>query len=174
MHVNDCFLPIDRIRPAETRRLRRALIAVAFAVCASPHVFADYTIQIGAFQEPNRSFVQSAGTLGEVRSARTGDGYLRYTVGTFSSVREAQTLLTSLQSMGYGDAFVRPMSTDSRPLGAATRDNEQANVEVSVAGNSDDMLLRSLSPEERAKVVYLDGVLHIKEGDAFTPLHEYR
>ncbi len=141
------------------------LIAIAFiflTISAISTVSAEHTIQIGALSKPYPAFAKAARQVGNVESGLTEDGLTLYQVGRYSTRDEAVSALQELRDAGYQDAFIRRL-TGSRSMQAGPR-----------TGFSDlSAVLDQLPEETRSKVVYLDGVLHVKEGDQFTPLREY-
>jgi cell division septation protein DedD len=127
---------------------------------------ADYTVQIGAFRNPDPSFAESASRLGSVHTSRSEAGLTRFLVGRFPTRSAAQALLEKLRGAGYSDAFVR------RADPAPNLPDVAQGPRPSAAAETGDASLESLPADVRDKVVRLDGVLHIKEGDRFTPLSE--
>lgn len=135
---------------------RRFMIAWCFGIGASAAA-ADYTVQIGAMSEPDPAFTQAASAHGEVIAKRLPSGVTLFQVGRFQLRNDATALRNKLIEAGYADAYVKT-TTVAR------------SVEQSAPESTQPAQLASLSPEEREKVVFLDGVLHIKDGDTFTPV----
>lgn len=140
---------------------------------------AEYAIQVGAFKSPSQNYAENLRSYGEVNSSQSSSGVTVFTVGRYSSVDEAKSDLNRIAS-DYPGAFVRnlPSSASSAsnignigstrsaaPRKAATQQSRKT---------PDTQLWESLSESERRRVVYLDGVLHLKQGDQFVPLAEYR
>jgi hypothetical protein len=109
-----------------------------------------------------------------------------FTVGRYNSLDDAKADLNRVAD-DYPGAFVRNMPSAARSVDFASRSaNTSANQMAAHQAatqhssstpdtqSSDAKLWDSLSESERRRVVYLDGVLHLKQGDQFVPLAEYR
>ncbi len=146
------------VRPAAT------LVAIGFAVLsASAASAAEYVVQIGAFRRPSQDFAAAARQVGEVTTVVTSSGVTLFQVGTFGSFSEANEARSSLRAAGYADAFVRRARRSAASLPA-----------VSAAPPAEGATrFERLPAELQARTVYLDGRLHVKEGDRFIPLSEY-
>ena len=134
---------------------KKLMIASCIGIGAS--ATADYTVQIGAMTVPDPAFTQAASAHGEVIAKRLPSGLTLYQVGRFQLRDDATALHRKLVADGYVDAYVKTTTPPRSVAQSASESTQPAQ-------------LASLSPEERAKVVYLDGVLHIKDGDSFTPV----
>lgn len=154
--------------------LGRALGALAVSVAAGQVMAVDYAVQIGAFKQvPQSSYLDAANSYGSILRLDAGDGVTAYSIGPFGSRDDAETTRGLLLDH-YPDAFIRQVS-DGQIVSAptATSDARASSAPTRViAGAGND--LSGLTAEERQRVVYLDGVLHIKEGDSFTPLSTYQ
>lgn len=139
----------------------------------------EYTIQVGAFKNPSQSYADSLRSLGEVNTAQSSSGVTVFTVGRYNSVDAAKGDLNRIADQ-YPGAFVRNMPASARSAEFASNGGSTSSASESApareTGNSspDTQLWESLSESERRRVVYLDGVLHLKQGDQFVPLDEYR
>ena len=76
------------------------------------------------------------------------------------------------------DAYIRRLSSvaENTKAGAvqpAVEGQGVAPVAIANAGSDAAVLLNQLPADERRNVVMLDGRLHYKDGDRFTPLAEY-
>lgn len=134
----------------------------------------EYSIQVGAFKSPSQAYADDLRSYGEVNTAQGGSGVTVFTVGRYNSLDAAKADLNRVAD-DYPGAFVRNMPAAARsadqaiPRKAATQQSSTPKTQT-----SDTMLWESLSESERRRVVYLDGVLHLKQGDQFVPLAEYR
>ena len=133
---------------------------------------ARWTIQIGAFgSDFDRSFSAAASVIGEVREERRDDGSVAVVVGQWNRVADARDSLAAL-SVNYPDAFIRA-SNPGAATGASASSTRSAARTRDSGTPRDSELLNQLSADERANVVLLDGALHYKSGDTFTPLREW-
>lgn len=155
--------------------LQKAGGAALLALCTTPALAVDYAVQIGAFKQvPESGYLDAASSYGSLIQTDAGDGVTAYALGPFSSRVDAETSLALVQTH-YPDAFIRQVG-DSQEVSQPASNRGQSIGQTPaparvVAGGGD---LSSLSAEERGRIVYLDGVLHIKEGDTFTPLSVYQ
>ncbi|MEM1229179.1 MAG: SPOR domain-containing protein [Pseudomonadota bacterium] len=169
------------------RSARRGGISLALAclaLCATGAAQAeDYTIQIGAFSTPSDRFAASARSEGTLYYTARDGGMVALSIGRYASFAAAQNQLAQLQD-SYPDAYVRRADPDAAqrwPGGGAGIAAETASATRAARGSAarrtnapDDAILATLSEAERKNVVYLDGKLHVKEGNRFTPLREYQ
>lgn len=136
------------------------------------HAAADnrYVIQVGAFKQAPAAVRSDIANYGDAVTATTAQGFVRLGVGYFASVAAAADTLQQVRAAGYERAFVRSSSgfstSDARSVSVAS-----TRVQSSFDSNS---IIDTLSAEERAKLVLLDGQPHIKEGARFIPLSQYR
>lgn len=117
-----------------------------------------FSVQVGAYASPAQGLRESLTEYGSVTIDNSG-ALSRYLVGNFNSRGEAELLRDELRAAGFDDAFVRS-------IGTAT----QGHAHDDGVSGKDQSLLSKLTAEQRANAVYLDGVLHLKNGDNFTPL----
>ncbi len=158
------------------------VMAFTALLLASP-AFAEYTIQVGAFGKPSQAFADRVRELGEVNTTQNARGMTVFTVGRYATSDAANADIERVRRE-FPDAFVRSMpdsarSPDAKANAVAAADDtqgaERAGYPRLISGTTrDSELWNSLSAEERRRVVYLDGVLHVKEGESFVPLAEYR
>lgn len=134
------------------------LLATCLSLPSHAHEQAAlYSVQVGAFASPAQGFRESLTQYGSVTVDNSG-ALARFLVGNFKKRSEAELLRDELQREGFGDAFVRS-------IGVVT---DHAHESGPVA--SEQARIDALSEEQRNNVVYLDGVLHLKNGDSFVPL----
>ena len=150
------------------KRVMLQSLLLAAVVVASPGALADYTVQIGAYAKPELADRAGARNVAEVHFLESTSGLTRIVVGRFRSSAEAQPALDALKAAGYHDAFISRVSGDLLSAG-----DEPLRMRVSPARDSRRDWTH-LSKELRAKLVLLDGLPYIKEGDTFTALEEYR
>ena len=132
----------------------------------------EFTIQVGAFKNPSDAFANQVREYGEVNTAQRDNNITLFTVGRYDSVDSAKQELDRIRG-AFPGAFIRNMPAAARRSQASTpRETAVANETDSAI--PDAQIWESLSAAERSRVVYLDGVLHLKQGDQFVPLAEYR
>lgn len=130
----------------------------------------EYAIQLEASKAPELSRYQQLDTLGQLYTTPTGTGYTRARLGPFSNKEDALDALNKVHAAGYQDAF----------LAKENRDNETQSLSSNpVSSNPEDIynfdvktlpVWQKLTTQQRENLVYLDGKLHIKNGDDFTPI----
>ena len=131
----------------------------------------SYSVQVGAFSSPPSTLADKYKQYGSVKIAREA-GLARVLIGVFESRDDAELLLMELQRDGFTDAFVR--RTAAKTAAVATTVTPQATPDSHGHTHlpaQDQRRINQLSEAERARAVYLDGVLHLKDGDTFTPVH---
>lgn len=152
----------------------RKLLLLCFLGLVSHAAAEDgYVIQVGAFKALPTDLPSALAEFGEAVSATTEAGIVRVGVGYFPTVTAAQDTLQRLQTTGYSSAFVRSHEGFARqPVSG----NHKVGVlnKATQAGFDANSIVDTLTVEERAKMVLLDGQLHIKEGERFIPLSQYR
>ncbi len=168
----------------ELRRPIRLLALASFtmAVFAGSNAMGAYAVQIGTFKNPNTDFVSAARSIADVSAQLNRKGHTVYQMGPFDSYTAANEMLLRAKELGYDDAFVnqttRADSERSAPVSGAAPGLRNAAMSQpssrAQTGGIPTSMLNSLSAEERKRVVYLDGVLHIKEGAKFTRLDQYQ
>lgn len=147
------------IQRATTLALGATILLAAAGAWAN-----DYVVQVGALERPSEPFAERARTIGAVSTSQTDEGMTRYRVGPFSTKVEAEQAKAELRAAGYEDAFVLQTRRSSRTA-------ELPPVSAGPESAADEVA--ALPEDLRRRVVYLDGVLHVKEGDRFTKLSEY-
>ena len=131
-------------------------------VLASLAQAGDYTVQIGAFRNPPADYAVRAESVGPLQTTRTAEGVTRFRIGEYASEAEADVARIALVEAGYADAFV------IRARGARRVTTIPAPRTESRSGDP----LAGVPAHLRSRVVLLDGVYHVKDGDRFTPLEE--
>ena len=130
-----------------------------------------YAVQVAAFATPSPAVAESYRQYGTVRVQRDAN-WSRVLIGTFADRDDAQLFLLELKREGFTDAFIRVLDSSAVVL------DGNGDTEHSHAGTAphrhmaepDLQRLHKLSDEEKARAVYLDGELHLKEGERFIPL----
>ena len=138
-------------------------------------VMADgYTIQVGVYKNLSKETLDSAEQLGNVYREAVGP-LTRVTVGRYDTRAEAEVELSRIQSGGFDDAFVRSTGTSAKGDSAQKiidhhGEHSHGGVKHTHLPEAMEKVLSALPESERENVVILDGKLHRKEGDTFTPL----
>lgn len=156
----------------KNRGLRYGAAALMIAFTSSA-IATEYVVQIGAFTKDVRDYLEPARSYGQIVQRATPSGATSYSVGPFGSEVDARTALDLLQEH-YADAFVRQHRGDSAGASRTTVAAPAAPVIARTGNLNNEQTLASLTAEERERVVYLDGILHVKEGSEFIPLAQYR
>ena len=165
---------------SSARRLAFVTSVAVALVGGNLAMAAEFTIQVGAFKNPSQAFAEEVRQYGEVNSAQNGRGITIFTLGRYGSKGEAQADLARIQD-AYPGAYVRNMPSSARTPNLAessaapsTAKASKATSIVSSTSTPEAALWESLTDAERRRVVYLDGVLHLKQGENFVPLSQYR
>jgi hypothetical protein len=163
-------------------------VALAASICiggvggAGAAAADEYSVQIGAFERPDPSFVAAAEAIGKLYRSRNSNGLTRIQVGRYASLEEANVALRALAGAGYADAFVVNKSarlSDSARAGEVGQGGQrplQASATTSRSPSTrgdESNLLANVPAELRSRTVLLDGKLHVMEGDRFIPLRAY-
>lgn len=133
-----------------------------------------FTIQVGAYKDLSREVLDKAESLGAVDTVRSGS-ITKVTVGEYSDRATASAALPAVQSAGFSDAFVRQVehsdgsasASAKTPAHGAHAHGKDTHVHLPQAI---EKRISELTEEQKSKVVLLDGKLHLKEGNTFTPL----
>jgi hypothetical protein len=163
----------------------RWLIALSL-VLLGPMIQAEdsWVVQVGAYSaKPNgqmNAFMEELRALqndGPVLSSVNERGLNVLSIGPFTDRTDAQAALYNVQTLAP-DAYIRRVSSDPQdtvqgPAQPVPADQGVAPVAVANAGSDAAALLNQLPADERRNVVMLDGRLHYKDGERFTPLVEY-
>ena len=132
------------------------IISMACITQADQHS-SSYRVQIAIYKNLPEDFVASAEKFGSVHTSQAGE-LTRVSVGSFSNRSEAQDLLSQLKQAGYEDAFIS--QTGSR----------MTNTQHQESPSSEMAKFRNLSDAEKDRAVFVDGKLHLKEGNRFIPI----
>jgi len=125
-----------------------------------------YNIQLGAYQRYVEDNFVRLEQYGSVHTENIERGLTRVRIGHYESPSDARKALRQIQASGFQDAFIVTTVTDSAELTADFAAQTQSRPETMP-------IWQELSDEQRRNVVYLDGVLYMKEGNDFISLSEY-
>jgi len=123
----------------------------------------SYSIQIATYKNLPENFVASAEKYASVHTSQSG-GLTRVSVGRFNNRSEAQDLLSQLKLAGYEDAFISQTGSSM----TSTLHHDDSHHQKSPG--SEMAKFRNLSPSEKDRAVFVDGKLHLKQGDKFIPV----
>ena len=144
-----------------------ALVPVIF-FCSS--VWADnYVIQVGAFHKVSEQTLSTVASYGNYQQEQSGS-LTRLTVGSFQYRQDAEKQLVDIKK-DYPEAFVRMV--DGGKNKEHHHSNEQSSDHQHPHFSGPEMeKWQHLTEGQRAHAVYLDGKLHLKYGDDFTPIDD--
>ncbi|TYA71981.1 SPOR domain-containing protein [Seonamhaeicola marinus] len=91
----------SKIAPIETEETAESNNEVKHSL---PKLGLSYSVQIGAFKKFNIASLEE--TDSEVIKKRTSNGTYIYTVGSFTTYKEASALKEDLKALGFKDAFI--------------------------------------------------------------------
>ena len=146
--------------------MKKLYLTLGLLMCFSSQIHAgEFAIQLTASKTPQLAPFTQLEQFGNLYTTDAGNGFIRTHLGTFSGKQAALEALTKVHAAGYPNAFL---------VNAGA--NASATVENSSPTNylQDSTKWQMLSAEQQANVVNLDGTLHIKNGDDFTPLTEHQ
>ncbi|MFK7794853.1 MAG: SPOR domain-containing protein [Gammaproteobacteria bacterium] len=139
-----------------------ALLIISIASSAQAHQHANsYSVQIATYRNLPNNFLTSAEAFGEVHTSQA-NGLTRVSIGSFSNRNEAQALLSQLKKAGYEDAFISHLGASSSPSSSEHNNPTSPSSEMAK--------FRNLSDAEKDRAVFVDGKLHLKEGNQFIPI----
>lgn len=136
----------------------------------------QFAVQLEASKSPDLNRYASLSVHGKLYTVNTDNGYTRTRLGPYENKSKALEILEKVRAAGYADAFVarhdNGVSTSSAPAPAKP---PAGKVRYGDIENFDVKTLKEwsmLTPEQQKNLVYLDGKLHIKDGNNFIPLHD--
>lgn len=142
------------------------------ALVAAPSWASQYAIQLEASKSPNLNRYEDLSIHGKLYTVAANKGYTRIRLGPFENKNSALNALEKVHAAGYSNAFIATYHGNDITASAADSNTAQRRYDIE---NFDVKTLKEwnmLSPEQQANLVYLDGELHVKNGDKFTPLDE--
>lgn len=147
----------------------RIFLLVTILVFYSSLIWADkYTIQVGAFHQISEYTLSSVARYGAYQQEKKGH-LIRLMVGSFDTRPDAETLLSEINK-SYPEAFVRLVDQHGGDEKHQHYDEETPRHQHPHFNGEEIIKWQSLSEDQRKHAVYLDGRLHLKYGDHFTPV----
>lgn len=141
-----------------------SVLSIACIAHADKHA-SDYTVQIATYRTLPNNFVKSAEEFGEVLTSQAGD-LTRVSIGSFNTKDQAQELLSRLRQAGYKDAFIKRTDADVTAHSSHASNSTHHHDHHSLPGSEMEKL-RNLSATDKERAVFLDGKLHLKDGNKF-------
>lgn len=148
-------------------------ILALLIIVAGPVSAGQYAVQLEASKSPQLERYKQLSVHGELYTVAADNGYIRTRLGPYDSKAAALAVLEQVHEAGYADAFLAKYNSGGITAGssvASSASRHQYDVE-----NFDVRSLPewgNLTPEQQSNIVYLDGVLHVKNGDEFIPMEE--
>ena len=147
------------------------LLFVLTYLCSTSLLASDYAIQLESSKNPQLSRFKQVATLGKLYTEPYKNGYIRTRLGLYNSKAQALKILESVHHAGFSDAFIvyekDAVASSKHTAVKAQHDMDSFDVKTLPEW-------AELTPEQQKNIVYLDGVLHIKNGNHFTPLKKLR
>jgi len=154
--------------------MKSKLLLVLFMVCTW-NALADtarYSIQIAAVKSTPLDFYEQLTGFDSLYAEQSSAGFIKIKLGSYSSREEAEKSLVIVKSKGFPDAFISPYTKQLDGVSTNTKNKHSERMDESVELSELPVWSR-LTEEQRKNVVYLDGVLHVREGDSFTPISQF-
>ena len=146
-------------------------LVTAPALITVPAMASQYAVQLEASKSPDLGRYQALSAHGNLYTVAASNGYTRTRLGPYENKNIALDVLDKVKAAGYADAFIAKQQssdiTSSVALHPAKRQYDIENFDVKTLKE-----WKMLTPEQQANLVYLDGKLHVKSGNKFTPLHK--
>lgn len=140
--------------------MKKLYPTLGLLMCITSQIHAgDYAIQLSASKSPQLTVYKPLEKFGNLYTTTTDNGFIRTRLGTLHGKKIALETLAKVHAAGYPNAFLVNADTNVTAKTPTPEYNSQNAPEWQM-----------LNAEQQANIVNLDGVLHIKEGDNFTPL----
>jgi hypothetical protein len=132
----------------------------------------QYAVQLEASKSPSLERYEALSVHGNLYTVSGDNGFIRARLGPYESKDRALDILRDVRAAGYTDAFIaRQQSSDvTKPSMESKRTKHEHDSKIFDVRTSKEW--KMLTPEQQANAVYLDGVLHVKDGDQFISLDE--
>lgn len=137
-----------------------SILSIACIAQSDSHLD-SYSIQIGAYKHLPDHLIKAVEKFGSIHTLKS-DGLTRISVGNFNKRSKAQELLLHLKQAGYHDAFISRLS-----INTAKSSREEARPSDTI---SEMDKYSNLSKSDKEKAVFINGKLHLKEGNQFIPV----
>ncbi len=151
-------------------------IVAASGFVAAPAFSSQYAVQLEASKSPNLNRFESLKVYGQLYTVDANNGYTRTRIGPYENKNKALEVLKEVHAAGFQDAFIaKQKSEDAISPAAVSKSSNHAgkhNYDIETFDVRTLKEWKMLSAEQQANLVYLDGKLHVKDGNRFTPLGE--
>lgn len=135
----------------------------------SGHCIADqYAIQLEASKAPRLERFESLSKLGTLYTEAAGNGYIRTRIGPYESKKLALDVLNEVHAAGYTAAIITQQKNSYEILPSVS--SQQFDIQSFDVKTLKEWSM--LTQEQQSNLVYLDGVLHVKNGNRFIPLSD--
>lgn len=154
------------------KKLLRLLTLVAGSALVTASWASQYAIQLEASKSPNLDRYQALSVHGKLYTVVANNGYTRTRLGPYKNKDQALAVLDKVHAAGYLDAFIAKHQSSEITTSSV---NSKVAKQIYDIESFDVRTLKEwkmMTPEQQANLVYLDGELHIKNGDNFIPLDE--
>lgn len=135
----------------------------------------QYAVQLEASKSPSLDRYKDLSEYGRLYTVAANNGYTRTRLGPYENKSKALDVLDKVQAAGYTDAFIaKQQNGDTTPSVSSSVKSHTSKRQYDIE-NFDVKTLKEwkmLTPEQQANLVYLDGILHVKNGNKFIPLDE--
>ena len=134
----------------------------------------QYAVQLEASKTPQLARFEHLGTHGELYTVAADNGYIRTRLGPYEQKSDAMTVLAQVHNAGFTQAFVAKEQNQSNKTTHSSSNTHSYKNRHNIESVDVKALpaWQKLSTEQQNNVVYLDGALHVKDGNVFTPLSE--
>lgn len=149
----------------------RLLTTSLFIVSSASN--ADHlSIQVASLTQSNPIFLKEMEAFGKVQTISSGN-FTRVLVGNYHDQNSANQALERLVQRGLNDAFITKLTANTEHPHSHDQEHSLSaeNHGHTHLPDQINQKIAELTPEQREKVVLLDGKLHLKEGDQFIPLN---
>lgn len=154
------------------RKIVMLLILVTGSLPITPSTWASqYAVQLEASKSPDLNRYEALSVHGKLYTEVADNGYTRTRLGPYENKTKALDVLDKVRTAGYTDAFIAKQQK-SEPTTAVTSTTAKRQYDIE---NFDVKTLKEwkmLTDEQQANLVYLDGKLHVKNGNDFIPLED--
>ena len=132
----------------------------------------QYAVQIEASKSPQLQHYEALKVHGNLYTGKASNGYIWTRLGSYENKSRALDILKEVHAAGYNNAIITVQKSNNITSlsGLSKPTKHQYEIE-----NFDVKTLKEwkmLTADQQANLVYLDGELHVKNGDKFIPLVE--
>jgi len=141
------------------------------------------SIQITATEAPNLAFFKESTGFESLYTEETESGLVRIKLGAYVSKKDAEKDLNEIKNKGFPDAFITSYTGKEtiKPAAKPKKTPPILDEEIAINEPQENKLLppssspawSKLSEAQKRNIVYVDGILHLHEGDKFIPLSSY-